>query len=94
MLADLEAIVKLDLKPEGGLVRLALSGRNKGETKREVRFQQVAGSWRFFDQSTEIQARQDALLRVEGQQASASGTSRPILKFERIREHWRLRELP
>ncbi len=94
MLADLEAVVKLDLKPEGGLVRLALSGRNKDETKREVRFQQVAGSWRFFDQSTEIKARQDALLRIEGQQMSDSATPKPILKFERIREHWRLRELP
>ncbi len=94
MIADLEALAKLPLKAVGDTVTATLVGRYKNEAKREVRFQKVGGSWRFFDQVTETQTQIEQLSARAEKMQSNPAAFEPILKFERIREHWRLVELP
>ncbi len=94
MIADLESLAKLPLKADGDTVTATLLGRDKNETKREVRFQKVGGSWRFYDQITETQTQIEQLSARAEKQQSNPAAFEPILKFERIREHWRLVELP
>lgn len=93
-IADLEAIRQLSVKPEGDLVRLQLSGRTPGEKEREVRLQRVGGSWRFYDQASELQPGIDRLMERGEKLAADPNAFEPLLKFERIRDHWRLVELP
>ena len=94
MIADLEALAKLPLKAVGDTVTATLVGRDKNETKREVRFQKVGGSWRFYDQVTETRTQIEQLSARAEKMQSNPAAFEPILKFERIREHWRLVELP
>ena len=94
MIADLEALAKLPQKADGDTVTATLIGRDKNESQREVRFQKVGGSWRFYDQLTEAQAQIDQLSSRSEKMQSDPTAFEPILKFERIREHWRLVELP
>ncbi len=94
MIADLEVIAKLPLKVEGNLIKATVPPRDKNDVQREVRFQKVGGSWRFFDQTTEAQAQIDQLAARADKMQSQPAAFEPILKFERIREHWRLVELP
>ena len=94
MIADLDALAKLPLKAEGNLIQATVPPRDKNDVQREVRFQKVGGSWRFYDQTTEAQALIDQLAAQADKMASNPAAFEPILKFERIREHWRLVELP
>ena len=94
MIADLEALAKLPLKAVGDTATATLVGRDKNEAKREVRFQKVGGSWRFYDQVTETQTQIEQLSARAEKMQSNPAAFEPILKFERIREHWRLVELP
>ena len=87
MSADFEAMSQTQAQPEDGAIRLGLSGSSDDEGTREVRWQLVGGSWRFFDQTTEAK---DRIKQVE----KDAGLVRAILKFERVRDHWRLTELP
>ena len=79
---------------EGNLIQATVPPRDKNDVQREVRFQKVGGSWRFYDQTTEAQALIDQLAAQADKMASNPAAFEPILKFERIREHWRLVELP
>ena len=94
MLADMAEIAKLKPKAVENLVQVTLPGRTKGETPREIRFQLVGGSWRFFDQSSDVHAKREVLMEKAGNMEANPGAFEPVLKFERIREHWRLLELP
>lgn len=85
--ADFEAMLQAEPEPKDGAIRLGLSGQSDDEGIREVRWQLVGGSWRFFDQTTEAKER---IQQVERD----AGYVRAILKFERVRDHWRLTELP
>lgn len=92
MLADLEAIAKAPAKPAKDLIQLTLLGRNQFEAPREIRFQLSGGSWRFFDQATEIRTEQN--LVIANAEVPRDSHAESILTFERIRDHWRLVELP
>lgn len=94
MLADMAEIAQLKPKSVGNLVQVTLPGRSKGETPREIRFQLVGGSWRFFDQSSEVETQVGMLLEKAEKQEANPGALGAVLKFERIRDHWRLLELP
>lgn len=94
MISDLEAIAKLNPQPKGSLVSVPLPSPISGESPREIRFQLVAGNWRFFDQTSEVQKTLVPILKSEPKVAVSNTGAGAALEFERIRDHWRIKRLP
>lgn len=94
MLADLETLLKGKLAITGDIASSELPGRSPGEKPRSVRLQRAGGSWRFFDQSAETREAIEQVKQRGSQMAADPAAFDPLLKFERIRDHWRLVELP
>ncbi|RLS55218.1 MAG: hypothetical protein DWH91_09855 [Planctomycetota bacterium] len=94
MLADLETMLKGKLAITGDIASGELPGRSPGEKPRAVRLQRTGGSWRFFDQAAETREAIEQVKQRGSQMAADPAAFDPLLKFERIRDHWRLVELP
>ena len=93
MIADLEAISQKKPQPEKELVTVKLPGQIPESAEREIRFQLSGGHWRFFDQAQEMDATLHPLLDSQ-EKIDAFVAPIPILTFERIRDHWRIKDWP
>ncbi len=91
MIADLEAVAKLNSKVVGNLVQVTLKGDAPDAESREVRFQLSGGHWRFFDQAL---AMDDTVRPLLEGQAKFESILEPILVMERVRDHWRIKQWP
>lgn len=91
MIADLEAVAKLNPKVDGNVVKVTLEGDAPDLESREIRFQLTGGHWRFFDQALEMD---DTVRPLLTDQAKFESMSQPILVMERVRDHWRIKQWP